>query len=461
MKRAVALLTATLLSGCATVADGPSAASVSVPTSFVYAPPEGSRATIDKLLPNDDPAFVALLAAIETEAPDLQVALARVDAARAALRGAGLARAPNVGVEVNVSRSRSSENAISNLPLDAVIDPTNSNFASSISASWDLDLFGRLRASQRAASLRFDAADTDARAVRLALVTDIARGVIDYRTAQMKLSIIEDNLADAEALLMLTNTRVRAGVVPGLDLVRAQSLVAEARSQLGPASAELAAALGRLVTLTARNGSSVASVFDAKASNGLPDLPTIGLPSSLLRQRPDIVAAELRLYAANADIASAAAARFPQVSINAALGLASLSLGDLLNANSTTKSLSGSIVAPLIDFGRVEALIDARQSEAKEAFALYKQSVFIGIGEAESALGKLQANRSRLAALEAHIKVEQETVLLAKARYNMGISNFLSVIDTQRQLNVARLASLEAKADVQRSQIEVFRSFGG
>jgi NodT family efflux transporter outer membrane factor (OMF) lipoprotein len=461
MRRCFSLVAVALLAGCTTVGDGPSAASVTAPTSFVYAPPVESRARLATLLPNEDPAFQTLLTAVETQAPDLQVALARIDAARAALRAAGAARAPNIGIEGSTNYARTSENAATNLPPGLAIDPTNSNFSTGINASWDLDLFGRLRASQRAASLRLDAADADARAVRLALVSDIARAVVDYRTALGKLRIVEDDLADAASLVKLTDTRARAGIAPGLDLVRAQSLEAAARSQRGPAEAELASALGRLVTLTARDGALVAAAFEAPANGDLAGLPAIGLPSALLRQRPDIIAAEYRLGAANAEIAAAAAARFPQISINAALGLAALALGDLFSADSLTAALGGSVAAPLLDFGRVEAQIDARQADAKEAFALYRRAVFTGIGEAESALGSLQANRNRLAALEAQLAIEQDSVALSTARYRMGLSDFLGVIDAQRQLNVTQQALVEAKGSAYRSQIELYRCFGG
>lgn len=461
MNRRLALLTVALLTGCASVTEAPLASSVTAPSSFAYAPPVGSRAPLASLLPNEDPAFQTLLTTVDTDAPDLQVALARIDAARAALRGAGAARAPNVGIAGGANYARSSENAVTNLPSGFAIDPTNSIFSTGINASWDLDLFGRLRASQRAAGLRLNAADADARAVRLALVTDIARAVIDYRNAQAKLRIVGDDLADAAALVKLTGTRTRAGIAPGIDLVRAQSLEATAQSQRGPAEAQLAAALGRLVTLTARDGSSVIAAFDAPTDTGLAELPVIGLPSVLLRQRPDIAAAEYRLGAANAEIAAAAAARFPQISINAALGLAALALGDVFNANSLTASLGGSVAAPLLDFGRVAAQIDARQADAKESFALYRRAVFTGIGEAESALGSLQASRSRLAALETQLNIEQHSVALSTARYRMGLSDFLGVIDAQRQLNATRQGLTEAKAEVYRSQIQVYRAFGG
>jgi NodT family efflux transporter outer membrane factor (OMF) lipoprotein len=454
-------LTVLLLSGCASVTDGPSASSFTPPSSFVYAPPQLSRAPLATLLPNEDPAFQALLTAVDTDAPDVQVALARVDAARAALRAAGAARAPNIEARASGAYALSSENAVTNLPPGFAIDPTNSSFSYGLNASWDLDLFGRLRATQRAAGLRLDAADADARAVRLAVVTDIARGVIDYRTAQAKLRIVEDDLTDAASLAELTGKRTRGGIAPGLDLVRAQSLQAAARSQLGPAEAELAGALGRLVSLTARDGKSVAAAFDSPVEDKLAEVPSVGLPSVLLRQRPDIVAAESRLGAANADVAAAAAARFPEISINAALGLAALALGDVFSADSLTTSLGGSIAAPLLDFGRVEAQIDARQANAKEAFALYRRTVFAGIGEAESALGNLQASRSRLAVIEAQLGTERDALALSTARYRMGLSDFLGVIDAQRQLNAARQSLVEARAAASQAQIQVYRSFGG
>ena len=461
MKRGFALVAVLLLSGCAAVGEGPSASSVRVPATFVYAAPTEARDVLASLLPNEDPAFRTLVAAVDADAPDLQVALARVAAARAALRGAGATRAPNVQAQGGAGYSRGSENTITNLPPGTVIDTSNANYSLGINASWDLDLFGRLRSSQRAAALRLDAADADARAVRLTLVADIARTVVDYRTAQAKLQITDDDLADASALVKLTGTRTRAGIAPGLDLVRAQSLEAAARSQRSPAHAELAAALGRLVTLTARDGSSVSAAFAGATENRPTVLPSVGLPSILLRQRPDIIAAEYRLGAANAEIAAAAAARFPQISINAALGLAALALGDVFSADSLTASLGGSLAGPLLDFGRVAAQIDARQAGANEAFAVYRRAVFVGIGEAETALGTLQANRNRLAALEAQIAIEQDSVRLSATRYRMGLSDFLGVIDAQRQLNAARQALTEAKGNVARAEIGVYRSFGG
>jgi len=467
MNRTVPVLAAMLLSGCAAVADGPSPASVTVPERFAYADQPGSgvtdqRVVLANLLPEDDPAFVALVAAIDGDAPDVQAALARVEAARAALRTSRASRLPTVEAIGSAGVTRSSENAIVNQIPGGAFDASSSLWSPGISASWELDLFGRVKASQRAATQRLNAADEDVRAVRLTLVADLARAVIDYRTAQAKVRIAEEDLAEAKALSQLTGIRVRAGISPGFDLVTAQSLEAAALAARAPAEVELASALGSIVTLTARDGPTVALAFGAmppevKAAS----LPSVGLPSTLLRQRPDVVAAEYRLTAANADIAAAAAARFPEFSISATLGLAAIALGDLFSADSLTASAGASIAGPLLDFGRVAAQIDARQADAKEAFAVYRGTVFRAIGEGETALGTLRASRNRLTSLASQLAIEQDTVNLARQRYRMGLSDFLSVVNVQRQLNVTRERYANAAGDVQRAEIEIYRSFGG
>jgi NodT family efflux transporter outer membrane factor (OMF) lipoprotein len=465
MKRA-ALLLVLLLPGCAAVGPTPDPRSVTAPTSFALAAPgtsDADRAPLAVLLPEEDPAYRALVAAALDNAPDLALALARVEAARAAARAAGAARAPNIGIEGSAARQRSSENALINVPPGLAIDTVNTSFSLGISASWDADLFGRLRASQQAAQLRLDAADADARAVRLALRTDIARAVTDYRAAEAQLALVQTDLADARTLAALTGARVRAGLAPGIDLVRAEGLAAAARAETGPARAAQASALGQLVTLTALGGPEVQAALAAvpAAPAGLPPVPAVGLPSTLLRARPDMVAAEARLQAANRDVAAAAAARFPQLSITAALGVAALALGDLFSADSLTAQLGAGVAAPLLDFGRVGAQIDARQADAQAAFAAYRQSLFRAIGESEAALGSEAAARERLAALTVQQRIDADALALATQRYRIGLSDFLTVVDAQRQLNRTRQQRVAADAAVRQAAITLYRSFGG
>jgi NodT family efflux transporter outer membrane factor (OMF) lipoprotein len=461
MKRATPLLLLTALSACAQVTAGPEAASLKLPQQFVYLPPTEARGAVEALLPKTDPAFSALVARVDAEAPDLQVALARIEIARAGLKGAEAERQPRVDASVATSASRSSPNSALNVPNNVPFDRTRTDYSLGLNSAWDIDLFGRLKATARAAGLRLNAADADAKAVRLAVVTDIARAVTDYRGAEARRAIIAADLKDAGDLVSLTRARAQAGIVPGFDLVRAQALEADAKSRLPPIEVEQAVALGRLVALTASDGPALVGILRQQNAKATFAPVEAGLPSILLRQRPDIVAAEFRLGAANAEIAAAAAARFPRINITSALGLATMGLGSLLSGNSLTASLGGNIAAPLIDFGRTQAQIDQREAQAQEAFADYRRIVFIAIGECETALGTLSASRQRLTALEAQLRIETDAVSIARERYRLGLADLLTVIDTQRQLNIVRQATTQAQTEAERAAISLYRSFGG
>ena len=461
MTRAATFMLLATLSACAQVSAGPEAVSVKVPQQFIYAPPTEARANLASLLPSDDPAFAALVARVDAEAPDLALALARIQIARAGVKAANAERLPRLDASTGASASQSSPNAAFNVPNNVPFDRSRTDYSLGLEAGWEIDLFRRLKATARAAGLRLNAADADAKAVRLAVVTDIARAVSDYRGAEARRAIIAADLKDASDLVNLTRTRARAGIVPGFDLVRAQSLEADAKSRLPPIEAEQAAALGRLVALSASDGPTLRSLLQGQSPKVAFASVEAGLPSILLRQRPDIVAAEFRLGAANAEIAAAAAARFPRINISSALGLATMGLGSLFSGDSLTASLGGNIAAPLIDFGRTQAQINLREAQAQEAFADYRRLVFVAIGECETALGTLTATRVRLTALEAQLRIESDALGLARERYRLGLSDLLTVIDAQRQLNTVRQAATQAQSDTERAAIAVYRSFGG
>jgi outer membrane protein TolC len=186
MRRALSLIALVALTACAQVKGGPEPASLKVPQQFIYTPTTEARGTLAALLPSNDPAFAALVARLDAEAPDLRLALARVETARAGLKGAKAERFPRVDASVGASASQSSPNAAFNVPNNVPFDKSRTDYSVGIEATWELDLFGRLKASARAAGLRLNAADADAKAVRLAVVTDIARAVADYRGADAR-----------------------------------------------------------------------------------------------------------------------------------------------------------------------------------------------------------------------------------------------------------------------------------
>jgi NodT family efflux transporter outer membrane factor (OMF) lipoprotein len=454
--RYAALLTFGLLSGCASVGPLPDAARVQPPVRYSYAPEQSVDVPLAALLPQSDAGFIALAKQARTNAPTLAAALARVDAARAGLDKAGANRKPNITASRTISGNRASTAAVA-----PGADRDSFQIAGVTTASWDIDIFGGLRASQRAAASRLDAAGADASAVRLALDCDVALAVTDYRDAVAREAIVQRDVQDAQDLVRLTSIRARAGIVPGFDVVRAESLLRDARARLTPFLADKANSVGRLVKLTATDADSVLAMLGTESvRNDLP-LFAAGLPSQLLRNRPDLQAAEYRLAAAKSDVAVAAAARFPKFSITGTLGLLALGLGDVFDSSSTTASLGAGIAGPLFDFGRIKADIKANEANAREAFENYRGSVYQALGEVESALAGYTAARNGSDAALARLETDRDALSIARERYRLGIADFLTVIDAQRTLNIARQASESSMANKARAAIALYRALGG
>lgn len=457
-----AIIAPLFATACAGVqhAPAPIVAEQALPPSFAALDAaRGAGGMLATLLPSQDPAFVALERAALADGPTLAAALARIDAARAAVRGARAERFPDLTGSGTVTRERFNPQQFG-APAGAIA-PERTTYRLGVDVSWDPDLFDRLRASARAAAARLDAATADAAGVRLALRTDIARAVSDARAVDARLAIARADLDRAEELVRLTRARTDAGVAPGFDLVRAEALAADAASRLEPLAVERATLVGALVTLAAMPAQ---QVLDALAMPAQPvpaaPPPTI-LPSTLVRSRPDIVAAERRLAAADAEIAAAAAERWPRLSITAALGLFALGPGALFDDDALIGSLGAGLAGPLLDFGRVGARIDARRADARAAFADYRRTLFTALGETEAALGALAAADRRAARLAAQAALDMEAAGLARARYQRGLDTFLAVIDAERSALASRAALAEAEADAARRRIALYAAVGG
>lgn len=453
--------------GCAPVERPGMPSSVVLPESFALQGPQrdtAANATLAALLPANDPGFTALVDRALAEAPELAIAMARIDVARAGLRGASAALRPDISASGAASRERISSAQFGALPPSIQIQQYQNTFSAAVDASWDLDLFGRLRASQRASAARLDAATADAAAVRLALITDIATAVADFREIDRRSGLIGQDLQSARSLAEITGVRARAGLIPASDEVRAQSLEVQTEARMESIAGERADVIGRLVTLTGLPAQSVRSALEqgvpgtgpARTDSAVPTIPT-----TVLRQRPDVLAAERRLAAADAEIAAAAAERFPTFSLTAGLGLISLALGDLLTQDAIIGSLGGALSGPLLDFGRVGARIDQRQAEAREAFASYRKTLFAALGETEAALGNLRAATRNADAVTRQADLDRDAAHLARERYRRGLTNFLAVLDAERTSLSSSQAAATAYSDVSRREISLYRAVGG
>ncbi|WOE74737.1 efflux transporter outer membrane subunit [Alterisphingorhabdus coralli] len=463
------LASTSLLAGCITGNSPPAPETVLLPDSF--AAPVATTEQVEDiagLLPVNDPGFIALRDTALQTAPDLAAALARINIARAGLRGAGAARLPNVTGQANVTQQRINPAQFGGVggddaPGGFAIQQDQTIFSTSIDASWDADLFGRLKAAQRAATLRLDASNADAAATRLALTADIALNVTDYRAVAARRSVIDAEIADLQGQEALTAQRAKAGLVPEFDTVRAQSLLRRAESRRAPLVAEEGAILARLATLTGQSVQQVQAQLGEGGALALTGIakPALTVPSTLLRARPDVLAAEYRLAAADADLASAVREQYPTFSIQASLGLIALALGDLFSDDAIIGSVVGGATVPLLDFGRIGARIDQREAEAALAFADYRRILFTALGDVEASLVAVDAADAETASLQQQAVTDRDAAKLADIRYRNGLDDFLTVIDAQRNANASAEALVISQANAQRQRIALYRAIGG
>lgn len=459
-------LAVALLAGCAGApATMPSASDVTLPAAFTFAPDgqpqDQAQPLIAGLLPDDDPAFRALSGAALDNAPVLAEALARVEAARASARRAGAERLPSIDANASAERARSNPRQFGS--TSSFVDNTRTTYGANVTARWDVDLFGGLKASERAARARLDAAGGDAAAVRLALVSEIAAAVIDWRTLAARRASLENDAQAAEAVARLAGDREKSGIAPGFDRVRAEAQASASRSRLAALESERAILIGKLVTLTARPVSEVTALLETPldAAPALAPAPPAA-PSTLLVNRPDVQAAEARLRAADAGLAAAAAQRFPRLTLSGALGLLAFDFDALFDdQDSQVGSVGGSLAGPLLDFGRVAAEIDRSEAETLGAFASYRGAVFTALGDAEAAYLGVEAADRQAAATATEAKQAARAAHLSEVRFRAGLSDFLTVLEARRSADGSGERAAIASGQARRARVLLWQALGG
>jgi outer membrane protein TolC len=269
------------------------------------------------------------------------------------------------------------------------------------------------------------------------------------------------DLAAAERLIQLASVRERAGLAPGLDRIQAESVAASSRTRLEVLGSERARLLGRLVTLVARPAAEVERMLAPPAPVEVLAPPPPGLPSTLLTNRPDILAAGARLRAADAEVAAAAAARFPRLTLSSALGLLALSVGGLFDSDAIDASAGGELAGPLLDFGRVAADIERAEAGTFEAFANYRDAVFTALGDVEGGYALVAAADRELAAAIAEAAAADRAADLTQTRFQAGLSNLLLVLDARRLALSAGERVAAAQGRALRARISLWQALGG
>ena len=432
-----------------------------LPKAFFFAPDAGTQISLAALMPENDPAYRALSDAAMASAPSLAEAAARIDNARAGARGAGAARLPNITADGDVTRNRINTNQFGAAGQQGFIPAEQTSYGANIVASWDPDIFGQLKAQERAALARIDAASAQAQGVRLSLLAEIAASVTDWRVIEARAAAIMNDASAAQALAGLAKVREDAGIAPGFDRVRAEATASSSQVRLAALESERARLIGRLVTLTAQDAATVRAAL-AEAGPGLaPAAAPASLPSELLANRPDVAAAAANLAASDADLAAAARARFPKLTLSGVIGLLAFSPGDFFGEDSIIGTLTAGIAGPLLDFGRVGAQIDGAAADKRAAFAAYRGAVFQALGDAEAGYGLVTAadNEARLSVEERDLL--NRAVVLAETRYRAGLASFLEVLEARRAADASGERAAAALGRAARARIVLWQALGG
>lgn len=327
--------------------------------------------------------------------------------------------------------------------------------------SFEIDLFGRIRALTEAEQNRYFATEAGARATRLLLVSDIVNAWTTYGADQELLAIAEQTVASADRSVRLTRARLTGGIAPRTDLRQAEQTLEQARLDSAQARTALAQDINLLQLLV---GSPVdpallpASLAEVEPTIG--ELPA-GLDSSILLRRPDVVQAEYQLRAANAQIGAARAALFPRISLTGALGLASTTLGSLFSGDAFNWSVGPGVSYSIFQGGAARANVRFSQAQREAAVAQYERAVQTAFREVSDALAVRGTIGEQLRAQRAFTAAAQDNFTLSEARFRGGIDPFLQTLIAQRSLYGAQRQLVSTRLSRVQNLVQLYRTLGG
>ena len=390
---------------------------------------------------------------------DLRVASARVVEARAL---AGVAKSylyPEVNVGFGYGAEQVSRVGQPPATEDKVPDRVYNNLALNGTLSWELDLFGRLRRNKEAAFAQYLATEQGRRAVLVTLVGDIASTYFILRELDLELEIAKRTVkANDETVAYYTN-RLKGGVSNRLELDQAKANRALTAASIPEIERQIAVTENSLSVLVGRPPAAIpraGGVGDRLA----PKIPA-GLPSSLLERRPDVVAAEQALVAANANIGAAKALFYPTISLTGSAGAMSAGFSNFLSPESMIWSLAAGLFQPLYNGGRLRQNYEATQARFDQAVAQYQRAALNGYREVADALVSIEKYGAKRVELDAGVEALRDATQLARARYETGLSSYLEVLIADQQLFQQELQLARARGDLWRSIALLYRALGG
>jgi NodT family efflux transporter outer membrane factor (OMF) lipoprotein len=431
-----------------------------------------------KLPPPTDPTWWAVFHDPVLTGLERQVAEANLDVRTATIRLAesrfqrgvtAAAELPSINADAKYTREQYSQNGIVSL-LGALAGPGSgpiqvppiNDYNVGFDASWELDLWGKVRRQVETADAQVDQAEDQRRDALVSSLAELARNYIQLRGVQTQIRIANDNLKVDRDILQVAQQRQQSGVQNGLDVENAAAQVESIRAQIPALEQQESQYINALSLLLDQPPGALRAELDRPRSIPLapPRIP-LGIPSELARRRPDIRAAEDQLHAATATIGVAVGAFYPSVQLNGTVGLDALDFTNLWKGSSLQYMVGPSVSLPIFAGGRLKKTLELRDAQQQEAAIFYHKTVLQAWHDVVNALVARRLEQARRARLRAQADHSRQALVLARARYADGVEQFVTVLDTERSLLQAEQQYAASTMNVSLNVVQLFKALGG
>jgi NodT family efflux transporter outer membrane factor (OMF) lipoprotein len=433
----------------------------------------------------NDPQLTALEDRVAAQNLDVRIATIKLAESRAQRGVVAAAQLPTLGGNASYQYEKASNNGVFGLlGSDAAGGSTpgteaggtgfgpgginGSNLAPfslyqyGLDASWELDLWGKVRRQVESADATINASQEQQRDVLLSSLAEVARDYVDLRGAQLREKIAYDNLKSSQDALKLTQERASGGLTTDLDVANAAAQVRTTAAEIPPIQADEANLINALSLLLGEPPNALRSELEqAKPVPPVPPRVPIGVPSELVRRRPDIRQAEAQLHAATANIGVAVAQFYPSVTLGGSVGIQGLQAANLWTLNSRQFGLGPSISIPIFEGGQLKANLQLNEASQQEAAVNYQRTVLRAWHDVDNALTAYESTQRRRDQLVLAVAQNQRALGLATDRYQQGVADFLEVLDAQTRLLSNQQQLAIATTNVSDNLVALYKALGG
>ena len=413
----------------------------------------------------NDETLNSLIALATSKNFDVRVAESRVREARALAGIADAAFVPTIDGVGGFSRNKQSNNIISGFASSSGL---RNAYSAALDASWEIDIFGGLRREREAATASLEARDAALADARITFYGETASEYFTARSLEKRLEIARKNIITQTDSLDLVNARFNAGLVSELDVAQAQTSLEQTKATVPTIEEAYTGSLSRLAVLTGTDFLALKELLAKGRINtsgsrlaALPVLLPVGIPSELLRRRPDIRISERNLAAATANIGAAVADWFPRFTFTGSFGVQSEKTGSLFESGSKAWSAGPAVRWPIFAGGRIIYNIRVQNEREQQALAAYEKTVLSAFTETERSLTAYIQRRSRFEALSRALKSSNRALELSQELYRQGVSDFQRVLDAQRSVFASEDSLAVSEQDMLIGVVSIYKALGG